>query len=99
MAVQLYGEDPNVQLMDYPPAAGRAHCSPWRAYVYADDSDNTAVLDLITELGRGELDMIAFTGKPQVKRLLSVANAHHRLAGITRWHRNNTGGRSGAGGG
>lgn len=80
VAVQLYGEDPNMQLMDYLASRELVDCSTVAPYVYGDDSDLTAVLNLITELGQGELDMIAFTSKPQVKRLLSVANAHHRVA-------------------
>lgn len=79
LAVQLYGEDPNRQLMDYLAGRELAACATVAPYVYADDSDTAAVLDLITRLAQGEVDMIAFTSKPQVHRLVKVATDHQRL--------------------
>jgi len=82
VAVQLYGEDPNLKLMDYLASRDLAECLPVAPYIYADDSDSAAVLDLVARLEQGGLDMIAFTSKPQVKRLIAVATAHDRLAGL-----------------
>lgn len=82
VAVQLYGEDPNLVLMSHLAERNLAACLPVAPYVYGDDSDTAAVLDLITRLAAGELDMIAFTSKPQVKRLLAVASAHEQLAAL-----------------
>lgn len=79
VAVQLYGEDPNRQLVDYLADRELEACSTVAPYVYADDSDTAAVLALISNLAKGELDMIAFTSKPQVKRLLKVASDHQQL--------------------
>ncbi|MCB1671862.1 MAG: uroporphyrinogen-III synthase [Gammaproteobacteria bacterium] len=72
VGVQLYGEDPNVQLIDYL-TARQAGISTVAPYVYAAESDTQRVTQLIGQLLAGEIDLIAFTSKPQFGRLLSVA--------------------------
>lgn len=72
VGVQLYGEDPNKKLIDY--LLSRSACpdvvSP---YVYASESDDSKVEELIDSLATGEIDAIAFTSQPQYKRLRDVA--------------------------
>lgn len=72
IAVQLYGSDPNVRLMDFLQAAG-AQVLPVAPYIYADDLDDTRVETLISELAAGQVDAIAFTSATQVRRLFQVA--------------------------
>ena len=78
IAVQLYGEDPNSKLMDFLATQSPAEVSSVAPYVYADESDTRQVIDLIDHMARGEIEMIAFTSKPQVHRLLNVAKRHER---------------------
>ena len=75
IAVQLYGEDPNIRLVGY--LAGReALVDTVAPYIYADDADEQRVVELIRRLQEHGLDVIAFTSQPQVKRLLQVATKH-----------------------
>lgn len=76
LAVQLYGDDPNTLLMDYLASCDLADCQVVAPYIYADDSEAAKVLELIYALAAGEVDMMAFTSKPQIHRLLSVARKH-----------------------
>lgn len=76
VAVQLYGEDPNPALMNYLGGQGLAECLPVAPYVYSDDAETTRVVTLIASLAAAEIDMLAFTSKPQVKRLFAVARQH-----------------------
>lgn len=83
VAVQLYGDDPNALLMDYLATRDIAECLVVSPYVYASDADAEQVKALIRKLGGGEIDVIAFTSQPQVRRLLDVASKHgleHELA-------------------
>ena len=73
VAVQLYGE-PNERLVDYLQSRG-ATVSTVSPYIYADDTETTAVEDLLSHLTGGRLDAIAFTSSPQVRRLFSVAQS------------------------
>lgn len=77
VAVQLYGEDPNTRLMDYL-AARDAVTDTVAPYIYADAAEESRVLELIQALEAGELQVIAFTSKPQIKRLLQVARKQGR---------------------
>lgn len=77
VAVQLYGSDPNLPLQAY--LRGRDLVLMTVApYVYADAVDEQCVLALIDSLARKEVDAIAFTSQPQVRRLLAVARKHGR---------------------
>lgn len=77
VGVQLYGTDPNQKLIDFLYHAG-ATPKPVAPYVYANEADDVRVLDLLQRLADGQLDAMAFTSSPQVKRLFSVAKKHQR---------------------
>jgi uroporphyrinogen-III synthase len=70
IGVQMYSED-NPPLMEFLRAAG-ASAWPVLPYVYAPKSDVERVADLIGRMGRGEIDVLAFTSSPQVDRLFEV---------------------------
>jgi len=72
VAVQLYGDEPNVRLIDYLQQR-EAIVSPVAPYIYAGDSDTERVQVFIYELIAGSVDVISFTSQPQFKRLLQVA--------------------------
>lgn len=82
LAVQLYGEDPNLPLMDYLQTISLAELTVVAPYRYGDDSDTTAVIKLIESLAANTIDMIAFTSKPQIKRLVKVARDNDLLAAL-----------------
>lgn len=82
VGVQLYGSDPNTPLMDALAAAG-ATVLPVAPYIYADQTEDTAVAELIDALCKGHLEAIAFTSSPQVKRLFQVARRRERKAELT----------------
>lgn len=81
IAVQLYGENPNRPLIDFLEQAG-ARPAPVAPYIYADAADTDKVLDLIERLKNRQLDAIAFTSSPQIKRLFSVARSHELTAAL-----------------
>lgn len=83
VAVQLYGEDPNLKLMSYLQTRDAASISTVAPYVYADQSDTREVIELIGKMSRAEVEMIAFTSKPQLRRLESVAREHALTAELT----------------
>jgi uroporphyrinogen-III synthase len=72
VGVQLYGDEPNDKLMHFLTKAGAAPdaVAPYR---YASQADTGKVEDLIKALGKGDVDVIAFTSSPQVQRLFEVA--------------------------
>ena len=72
VAVQLYGTDPNTPLIDFLTSAG-ARVTSVAPYVYASKADDEAVLDLLRKMAAGAIDIIAFTSKAQVERLLATA--------------------------
>ena len=78
VAVQLYGEDPNVKLVNYL-ASRQGRVETVSPYVYADESDEKRVLALIRALIENALDVIAFTSQPQFRRLQIVAKRHGLL--------------------
>ncbi|MGA9368789.1 MAG: uroporphyrinogen-III synthase [Steroidobacteraceae bacterium] len=73
VGVQLYGTEPNRPLVDFLESAG-ATVSTVAPYVYADDSDEQAVRDLVNALRERKVDAIAFTSSAQVERLMAVAS-------------------------
>ena len=79
VAVQLYGEDPNPTLMEFLQDRQLAECRVVAPYVYASDSDTELVKSLILDLAAGQIDLIAFTSQPQVRRLYDVARRYHLL--------------------
>ena len=90
IAVQLYGEDPNLPLINYLYSCGASNVRSIAPYIYATHSDSAKVIDLIEHLHADKIDLIAFTSKPQAKRLFSVAKEYglkSKLSeGLTRTH-------------
>ena len=82
IAVQLYGDDPNRKLTGFLQEQRLAHISTVAPYIYADESATQEVVDLIGRLASGEIEMIAFTSKPQLRRLLAVARAGELMADL-----------------
>lgn len=74
LGVQLYGEEPNDKLTGFLQQQG-ATVDTVAPYVYADESNREQVAALCEGLVRGDLDAIAFTSQPQIKRLMSVADS------------------------
>lgn len=72
VAVQLYGSNPNKPLVSFLESRG-AMVSTVAPYIYADDSEDSRVLDLLGQIQSGTLDAIAFTSTPQVTRLFQIA--------------------------
>ena len=75
VAVQLYGEEPNLLLMDYLRGRG-AIVSSVAPYVYAPHTHEEKVVELLHSLVRGEVTMMTFTSQPQYTRLVEVARRH-----------------------
>jgi uroporphyrinogen-III synthase len=72
IAVQLYGGKEIPELARF--LATRGADVDWVApYVYASESDDERVVELIRELERGGIDAIAFTSQSQVERLAELA--------------------------
>lgn len=83
IAVQLYGSEPVAPLVGYLlQCQVDADCVA--PYVYATESDDARVIDLIDRLDDHLIDAIAFTSKSQVKRLFDVAHRHDRTESLTR---------------
>lgn len=72
VAVQLYGTEPNLPLMDFLHESG-AVASSVAPYVYADDVEDSRVEELVAAILHGELDALAFTSATQVRRLFQIA--------------------------
>ena len=49
-------------------------------YVYASEVDDARVIAVINEMAAGQIDAIAFTSAPQVRRFRDVARAFGREA-------------------
>jgi len=77
VGVQHYGAEPNPLLTDYLHEAGAKAREVW-PYVYADDSADREVLNLIDRLAANEVDAIAFTSQSQVDRLFTLAKRAQR---------------------
>jgi len=78
IGVQLYGEEPNEKLVDFLRRQG-ADVDVVSPYRYQNGPDGP-VLDLITAMAEGRINVIAFTSSPQVHRLVEVAAEHGREA-------------------
>ena len=75
VAVQLYGEEPNLRLIDFLQSRG-ALVDAVAPYVYASQEDEAKVIRFIQALAAGQVDVVAFTSHPQFKRLQDVAKQH-----------------------
>ncbi|MES1928664.1 uroporphyrinogen III synthase HEM4 [Salinisphaera dokdonensis CL-ES53] len=82
VGVQLYGTDPNDKLMAFL-AGKQAIALPVAPYIYADEAEEPQVMDFIDRIVGGELDAVAFTSSPQVKRLFKVARNAGRTEALT----------------
>jgi len=71
VAVQLYGAEPNLPLIEFLRNAG-AKPTTVAPYIYADKADDDAVRALLIRMANREVDVIAFTSSAQVDRLFSV---------------------------
>ena len=73
IAVQLYGGKEIPELARY--LAARGADADWVApYVYATESEDERVVELIAMLERGGIDAIAFTSQSQIERLVELAH-------------------------
>lgn len=70
MAVQLYGNDPNLTLTRFLRERG-AEVSTVAPYVYGNAADDATVHSLLERMAAGEVDCIAFTSKLQIERLMT----------------------------
>ncbi len=73
IGVQLYGTDPNEKLVGFLKSKG-ANVFPVAPYRYAPASDDERVRELLERIEKGEVDAIAFTSAPQVRRVVDVAS-------------------------
>jgi uroporphyrinogen-III synthase len=72
VGVQLYAGDVDPAVMTYLGTSG-ATAFAVTPYRYASHSETDAVAGAIRTMAAGEIDVVAFTSKPQVSRLVEVA--------------------------
>jgi uroporphyrinogen-III synthase len=77
--VQLYPGNANERLLKFLEGAG-AEADPVLPYVYVSEAEDARVIAVIAEMAAGQIDAIAFTSAPQVRRLRDVARASGREA-------------------
>jgi uroporphyrinogen-III synthase len=70
IAVQLYGNDPNLVLMRFL-RDRNAQVTTVAPYVYGNAADDATVHALLERMAAGEVDAIAFTSKLQIERLVN----------------------------
>jgi uroporphyrinogen-III synthase len=70
VAVQLYGNDPNLTLMRFL-RERRAEVTTVAPYIYGNAADDATVHALLERMAGGEVDAIAFTSKLQIERLVT----------------------------
>ena len=75
IAIQLYPDNPNVELFDFLRSAG-ASPDPVLCSVYGSEAEDRSVIGVIDEMAAGRVDLIAFTSTPQVRRMQQVAKAN-----------------------
>jgi uroporphyrinogen-III synthase len=71
IGLQLYPGDVDPSLLTFLAASG-ATVFPVTPYRYASDSEAASVANAITKMASGEIDVIAITSSPQIRRLLEV---------------------------
>ncbi len=72
IGLQIYGQEPNAEMVAFLQGKG-AVVSMVAPYVYASESEDARVEDLIRAMAAGEVSAILFTSSPQVARLTEVA--------------------------
>jgi uroporphyrinogen-III synthase len=70
VAVQLYGNDPNLTLMRFL-REREADITTVAPYVYGNAADDATVQALLERMAAGDVDAIAFTSKLQIERLMT----------------------------
>jgi uroporphyrinogen-III synthase len=83
IAVQLYGNDPNLTLMGFL-RERLAITSTVAPYVYGNAADDATVHALLERMAAGEVDAIAFTSKLQIERLVTQHPAQLVRRALTR---------------
>lgn len=83
VAVQLYGNDPNLTLMRFLNSRG-VFPSTVAPYVYGNAADDATVKALLERMAAGEVDAIAFTSKLQIERLVNQQPAPLVRRALTR---------------
>lgn len=81
VGLQLYGTYENPPLVEFLESKG-AVVKPVAPYVYADDSEERQVVELIERLVVGGIDAIAFTSGTQVDRLWKVAAKREQIEAL-----------------
>jgi uroporphyrinogen-III synthase len=74
VGVQLYPNQSGA-ILDFLRGAG-ATVDPVLPYRYASDEEDGAVVEVLHAMAAGEIDMIALTSTPQIRRLKEVATKH-----------------------
>jgi uroporphyrinogen-III synthase len=72
VGVQLYPDGDHQLLLGFLADVG-ARADAVVPYLYASQADDEAALAIIKQMAAGEIDAIAFTSSPQVRRLFNVA--------------------------
>ena len=85
VGVQLYGDEPNLPLIQFLHGCGAAAITV-APYSYADSMEDAAVLELLAGIESGNIDAIAFTSTPQVRRLVAVAGEARVARALKRTH-------------
>lgn len=80
VGVQLYPDSPDT-VADYLTAAG-ARPDPVLCYRYASDEEDARVAQVIDAMSSGDIDLIAFTSSPQIRRLQQVAGKTNRAEAL-----------------
>jgi uroporphyrinogen-III synthase len=75
VAVQLYPDTPHTELLAFLRGAAESVDSVL-PYAYASAAEEARVVDAIRAMAAGEVDLIAFTSTPQLRRLHQVARNH-----------------------
>ncbi|WP_371418385.1 uroporphyrinogen-III synthase [Methylocapsa sp. S129] len=78
VGVQLYPDGDHQPLLGFLSGAG-AQADAVLPYVYASEADDERVLGIIAQIAAGEIDAIAFTSSPQVRRFFQVAAKDGRV--------------------
>lgn len=82
IAVQLYGSDPNLLLVDFLNAE-QALADYVAPYVYANAADKAKVIEFIDLIESKNIDVVVFTSKSQVDFLYRNALKENRVEGLT----------------
>jgi uroporphyrinogen-III synthase len=83
VALQLYGNDPNVKLTRFLHERG-VELTTVAPYVYGNAADDATVKSLLERMAAGEVDAIAFTSKLQIERLVNQQPAPLVKRALTR---------------